>query len=160
MLDRASDGLVIIGAGIYLATDDRLASIAGSAQVPLAIALSGGALLSHLLVSYTTSKATIEVGHWYEGSFIGGGRGRDRRLLIISAGAGLAAIEPAAVAVALVVVALLSTGIVVSRLLWSWWLSGSGSTVIGLRAVVLDFDGTIADSMEFLTELAVGPDGQ
>ena len=156
VLDRASDGLVIIGAGIYLASDARLASIAGSAQAPLAIAVSGAALLSHLLVSYTTSKATIELGHWYRGPFIGGGRGRDRRLLIISVGAVLASIEPAAVVVSMMAVTLLSTGIVVSRLYWSWWWSGRGSAAAGVRAVMFDFDGTIADSMGFLTELATG----
>jgi phosphoglycolate phosphatase-like HAD superfamily hydrolase/phosphatidylglycerophosphate synthase len=156
MLDRASDGLMIMGAGIYLAMDHRLAYVASSAQVPLAIAVSGTAMLSHLLVSYSTSKATIEVGHWYVGPFIGGGHGRDRRLLIISVGAVLAVIEPLAVAVSLMAVAALSTAIVVSRLSWSWWFSGRGSAVAGVRAVVFDFDGTIADSMGFLTELAVG----
>jgi phosphoglycolate phosphatase-like HAD superfamily hydrolase/phosphatidylglycerophosphate synthase/GTP:adenosylcobinamide-phosphate guanylyltransferase len=156
VLDRASDGLVIMAAGIYLATDHRLASIAGSAQVSLAIALSGAAMLSHLLVSYSTSKAIIEVGHLYVGPLIGGGRGRDRRLLIISMGAILAAFHPAAVVISMTAVAVLATGIVVSRLSWSWWFTGRGSAVAGVRAVVFDFDATIADSMNFLTELAVG----
>ena len=38
-------------------------------------------------------------------------------------------------------------GIVVTRLVWSWWLSGRGCAVGGVRAVVVDFDGTIADSI-------------
>jgi phosphoglycolate phosphatase-like HAD superfamily hydrolase len=154
VLDRASDGLVMIGAGLYLAGDDRIAGIAGPAQPAVALAVSGVALLSHVLVSYTSSKATIELGHWYEGAFLGSGHGRDRRMLIVSVGALVAFIEPAAAAVSLVVVIVFSTWILVTRLFWSRWLSGRGSAVAGVRAVVLDFDGTIADSMDHLTEVA------
>jgi phosphoglycolate phosphatase-like HAD superfamily hydrolase/phosphatidylglycerophosphate synthase len=155
VLDRTSDGLLLLGAGIYLASDDRLAPVAGAVHVQVAIAVSGLALLSHLLVSYTSSKATIEVGHWYEGPLIGSGRGRDRRLLIVSVGAVLAGIDPAALVVSLLAVTAVSTGIVVSRLRWSSWLAGRAAPTVGVRAVALDFDGTIADSMGFLTALAV-----
>src|SRR5690606_27495956 len=37
----------------------------------------------------------------------------------------------------------------------SWWVLGPGRPFEGVRAVALDFDGTVADSMGFLTDLAV-----
>jgi phosphoglycolate phosphatase len=57
--------------------------------------------------------------------------------------------------VALAAVGLLCAWIVVVRLRWSWWAAGPGSQYVGVRAVALDFDGTVADSMGFLTDLAV-----
>jgi phosphoglycolate phosphatase len=61
-----------------------------------------------------------------------------------------------ALLVALAAVALLSAWIVVVRLHRSWWAAGPGSQHAGVRAVALDFDGTVADSMGFLTDVAVG----
>jgi phosphoglycolate phosphatase len=61
-----------------------------------------------------------------------------------------------ALLVALAGVGLLCAWIVVVRLRWSWWAAGPGSEYAGVRAVALDFDGTVADSMGFLTDLAVG----
>src|SRR4051812_35608876 len=155
VLDRAGDGILFTGAAIYLATDARLGALLGSAQVPLALWVSGAALVGHLLVSYTTAKAAIDLGHRYRGTLLGGGRGRDLRLLLVSLGALAAAVEPLALLVALAAVGLLSAWIVVVRLRRSWWAAGPGSQYAGVRAVALDFDGTVADSMGFLTDLAV-----
>jgi choline kinase/phosphoglycolate phosphatase-like HAD superfamily hydrolase/phosphatidylglycerophosphate synthase len=156
VLDRAADGILFIGAAIYLATDTHLGAVLGGAQVPLAISVSGAALVGHLLVSYTTAKAAIDLGHRYRGTLLGGGRGRDLRLLLVTLGALAAAVEPLALLVALAAVGLLSAWIVVVRLRRSWWAAGPGSQYAGVRAVALDFDGTVADSMGFLTDLAVG----
>jgi choline kinase/phosphoglycolate phosphatase-like HAD superfamily hydrolase/phosphatidylglycerophosphate synthase len=156
VLDRAADGILFTGAAIYLATDTRLGELFGGAQVPLVLAVSGAALVGHLLVSYTTAKAAIDLGQGYRGALLGGGRGRDLRLLLVTLGALAAAIDPVALLVALAAVALLSAWIVVVRLHRSWWAAGPGSHYAGVRAVVLDFDGTVADSMGFLTDLAVG----
>ena len=156
VLDRAADGIVFTGAGIYLATDAHLGDLLGGAQVPLALSVSGAALVGHLLVSYTTAKAGIDLGHRYRGTLLGGGRGRDLRLFVVTLGALAAAIEPMALLVTLAVVALLSAWIVVVRLRRSWWAAGPGSQYAGVRAVALDFDGTVADSMGFLSDLAVG----
>ena len=87
---------------------------------------------------------------------LGGGRGRDLRLFLVTLGALAAAVEPLALLVALAAVGLLCAWIVVVRLRWSWWAAGPGSQYVGVRAVALDFDGTVADSMGFLTDLAVG----
>jgi choline kinase len=144
------------GAAIYLATDTHLGAVLGGAQVPLVLSVSGAALVGHLLVSYTTAKAAIDLGHRYRGTVLGGGRGRDLRLLLVTLGALAAAVEPLALLVALAAVGLLCAWIVVVRLRWSWWAAGPGSQYVGVRAVALDFDGTVADSMGFLTDLAVG----
>ena len=61
-----------------------------------------------------------------------------------------------ALLVALAAVGLLCAWIVVVRLHRSWWAAGPGAQYAGVRAVALDFDGTVADSMGFLTDLAVG----
>jgi choline kinase/phosphoglycolate phosphatase-like HAD superfamily hydrolase/phosphatidylglycerophosphate synthase len=156
VLDRAADGILFTGAAIYLATDTHLGDLLGGAQVPLALSVSGAALVGHLLVSYTTAKAAIDLGQGYRGPLLGGGRGRDLRLLLVTVGAAAAAVDPVALLVALAAVALLTSWIVVVRLRRSWWAAGPGSQYAGVRAVVLDFDGTVADSMGFLTDLAVG----
>src|SRR4051812_42085134 len=156
VLDRAADGILFTGAAIYLATDSDVGALLGGAQVPLAVSVSGAALVGHLLVSYTTAKAAVDLGHRYHGTVLGGGRGRDLRLFLVSLGALAAALEPLALLVALAAVGLLCAWIVVVRLYWSWWAAGPGSEYVGVRAVALDFDGTIADSMGFLTDLAVG----
>src|SRR3954451_213133 len=156
VLDRAADGILVTGAAIYLATDTDVGALLGGAQVPLVLSVSGAALVGHLLVSYTTAKAAVDLGHRYHGTLLGGGRGRDLRLFLVTVGALAAALEPLALLVALAAVGLLCTWIVVVRLYWSWWAAGPGSRYAGVRAVALDFDGTIADSMGFLTTLAVG----
>jgi choline kinase/phosphoglycolate phosphatase-like HAD superfamily hydrolase/phosphatidylglycerophosphate synthase len=156
VLDRAADGILFTGAAIYLATHTRMGDLLGGAQVPLAISVCGAALVGHLLVSYTTAKAEIDLGHRYLGTLLGGGRGRDLRLLVVTLGALATVVEPVALLVALAAVALLSASIVVVRLRRSWWAAGPGSEFVGVRAVALDFDGTVADSMGFLTELAAG----
>jgi phosphoglycolate phosphatase-like HAD superfamily hydrolase/phosphatidylglycerophosphate synthase len=156
VLDRAADGLMFIGVATYLATDADLGDLLGEAQVPVAVAVSGAALVGHLLVSYTTAKAGLDLGHRYHGTLLGGGRGRDLRLFLITVGAVAATVEPVALLVALAAVALLSAWIVVVRLHRSWWAAGPGSPYAGVRAVALDFDGTVADSMGFLTDVAVG----
>ncbi len=155
VLDRAADGILFTGAAIYLATDAHLGALLGGAQVPVALWVSGAALVGHLLVSYTTAKAALDLDQRYRGSLLGGGRGRDLRLLLVSLGALAAAVEPVALAVALAGVGLLCAWIVVVRLHQSWWAAGPGSQYMGVRAVALDFDGTVADSMGFLTDLAV-----
>src|SRR3954470_6239691 len=156
VLDRAADGILFTGAAIYLATDTDVGALLGGAQVPLVVSVSGAAVVGHLLVSYTTAKAAIDLGHRYRGAVLGGGRGRDLRLFLVTLGALAAALEPLALLVALAAVGLLCTWIVVVRLYWSWWAAGPCSRYVGVRAVALDFDGTVADSMGFLTTLAVG----
>jgi CDP-L-myo-inositol myo-inositolphosphotransferase len=154
VLDRAADGLLFTGAAIYLATSRDLASHLGSAQVPVVTAIAGLALVGHLLVSYTTAKAALDLGHRYHGVLLAGGRGRDLRLLILTLGALGAAVHASSLLAALAVVGVLSGGIVSVRLRASWWAGGPGADYMRVRAVAFDFDGTVADSMGTLAELA------
>jgi choline kinase/phosphoglycolate phosphatase-like HAD superfamily hydrolase/phosphatidylglycerophosphate synthase len=153
VLDRASDGMLFTGAGVYLATSNDLAAALGPAHLPLAIGIVGAALVGHLLVSYTTAKAAVDLGHTYGGVLLAGGRGRDLRLLLVTLGALGAAVHAASLLVALAVVAVLCTGIVAVRLRSSGWTEGAGARYTGVRAVALDFDGTVVDSMTALAEL-------
>jgi choline kinase/phosphoglycolate phosphatase-like HAD superfamily hydrolase/phosphatidylglycerophosphate synthase len=154
VLDRAADGLLFTGAAIYLATTGDLAGHLGSAQVPIVSAVAGLALVGHLLVSYTTAKATVDLGHRYHGALVAGGRGRDLRLLMLALGAVGAAVHASSLLAALAVVAVLCAGIVSVRLRASWWACGPGARYMGVRAVAFDFDGTVADSMGTLAKLA------
>jgi choline kinase/phosphoglycolate phosphatase-like HAD superfamily hydrolase/phosphatidylglycerophosphate synthase len=154
VLDRAADGLLFTGAAIYLATSGELAGNLGSLQVPVVIAVAGLALVGHLLVSYTTAKAVVDLGHTYHGVLLAGGRGRDLRLLILTLGALGAVVHASSLLAALAVVAVLCAGIVSVRLRASWWAGGPGAHYMGVRAVAFDFDGTVADSMGTLAKLA------
>jgi CDP-L-myo-inositol myo-inositolphosphotransferase len=154
VLDRAADGLLFTGAAIYLATSRDLAGSLGSAQVPIVSAVAGLALVGHLLVSYTTAKATVDLGHRYHGALVAGGRGRDLRLLMLTLGALGAAVHASALLAALAVVAVLCAWIVSVRLRASWWACGPGARYMGVRAVAFDFDGTVADSMGTLAKVA------
>jgi choline kinase/phosphoglycolate phosphatase-like HAD superfamily hydrolase/phosphatidylglycerophosphate synthase len=154
-LDRAADSLLFSGAAIYLARSPELADLFGDAHLIVAIAIANLAITGHVLVSYTTAKAAVDLQHTYVGSIVGGGHGRDLRLGIVTLGALLAWVHPLWLAAALVAVGLLSCWIVVVRLRASWWTTGNGRPFTGVRAVAFDFDGTVADSMGFLTDLAV-----
>ena len=80
------------------------------------IAIAGLALVGHLLVSYTTAKAAVDLGHTYHGVLLASGRGRDLRLLILTLGALGAAVHAGSLLAALAVVAVLCAGIVSMRL--------------------------------------------
>ena len=154
VLDRVADGLLFTGAAINLATSDDLADLFGSARASLAVAVCGVALVGHLSVSYTTAKAAVDLDHRYHGTLVTGGRGRDLRLLILTVGAVGTAIHASALLAAMAVIGVLCVWIVSVRLRASWWAEGPGADYLGVRAVAFDFDGTVADTMVALTDLA------
>ena len=154
VLDRVADGLLFTGATIYLATSDDIADLFGSSRVSMTVAVCGLALVGHLLVSYTTAKAAVDLGHRYHGTLLAGGRGRDLRLLILTVGAVGAAIHAGVLFAAMVVIGVLCIWIVSRRLRVSWWAEGPGADYLQIRAVAFDFDGTVADTMGALTGLA------
>jgi len=155
VLDRAADCLLLTGAGIHLARSEALADLLGPAHLAVAIGLTNLAIAGHVLVSYTSAKAMVDLDHRYEGRLVGSGHGRDVRLAIVTAGALLAWLHPGWLLLALAVVAGLGGWIVVVRLRESWWALGPGQPFANVQAVAFDFDGTLADSMGFLTDLAV-----
>jgi choline kinase/phosphoglycolate phosphatase-like HAD superfamily hydrolase/phosphatidylglycerophosphate synthase len=154
VLDRVADGLLFTGAAIYLASSGDLHDLFASAQVPVAVGVVGVALVGHLLVSYTTAKARIDLGHRYRGALVAGGRGRDLRLLVVTVGALAAEIHAGMLLAAMAGLAVLCSWIVVVRLRASWWACGNGAVYHGVRAVAFDLDGTLADTMTELTTLA------
>jgi 1L-myo-inositol 1-phosphate cytidylyltransferase / CDP-L-myo-inositol myo-inositolphosphotransferase len=146
MLDRVVDGLLFAAAGLYLA-----AQVGGGVAAGL---LGVFATVGHLLVSYSTSRAALDLGHRYEGRLMASGRGRDLRLLVLTAGlAGSAVAAWRPLAVALGVVSALTWWIIAMRMVRSW--RASHLEWADVDVVIVDFDGTIADSMGPLTQLAV-----
>ena len=145
MLDRVVDGLVFSAAGLYLA-----AQVGGGVAAGMLGVL---ATVGHLLVSYSTSRAALDLGHRYEGRLVASGRGRDLRLLVLTAGLAGAAVAAWPLPVALGVVAALSWWIIAVRMVRSW--RASRLEWADVDVVIVDFDGTIADSMGPLTQLAV-----
>lgn len=155
-LDRAADGLLFTGAAIFLAVAGPMADLFGDARVPVALLVAGIALVGHLMVSYTTAKAAVDLGHRYRGALVAGGKGRDLRLFIVTSGAVGAALHPIWLLVSLAIVAMLCTSIVVVRLRASRWATGPGACYLGVKGVAFDFDGTLVDSMGHLTQIATG----
>jgi phosphoglycolate phosphatase-like HAD superfamily hydrolase len=93
------------------------------------------------------------LGHRYEGRLMASGRGRDLRLLVLTAGLAGAAVAAWPLAVALGVVSALTWWIIAVRMIRSW--RASRLEWADVDVVIVDFDGTIADSMGPLTQLAV-----
>ena len=94
---------------------------------------------------------------WVNGS--GAGRGRDIRLFVLFLFAAAASLEPLSIAAGLLVISLWTNTIVFCRLRQSWrdeqrtcFLSLRSTGPI--KAVAFDFDGTLIDSMPFLSRLA------
>ena len=145
MLDRVVDGLLFSAAGLYLA-----AQVGGGVAAGM---LGVFATVGHLLVSYSTSRAALDLGHRYEGRLMASGRGRDLRLLVLTAGLAGSAVAAWPLAVALGVVSALTWWIIAVRMVRSW--RASRLEWADVDVVIVDFDGTIADSMVPLTELAV-----
>jgi phosphoglycolate phosphatase-like HAD superfamily hydrolase len=145
MLDRVVDGLVFSAAGLYL-----VVQLGGGVAAGMLGVL---ATVGHLLVSYSTSRAALDLGHRYEGRLVASGRGRDLRLLVLTAGLAGSAVAAWPLPVALGVLAALSWWIIAVRMVRSWRASRLGWADVDV--VIVDFDGTIADSMGPLTRLAV-----
>lgn len=157
VLDRYSDGFILFAMFYYALTASEIGGLLGRASTALVVGVSMLALVGTLMVSYTSTKSVADFGYRYAGRWTAAGRGRDLRLFVLAIGGVGVLLHPISVFMALLAVALLTTGIV----LWRMWISWSYSNgrnplmVIGLKAVIFDFDGTIADTMPFLSDLAV-----
>lgn len=145
MLDRVVDGVVLSAAALYASHQ---------ADGSLAIGMTGAlATVGHLLVSYSTSRAALDLGHRYDGPLLASGRGRDLRLLVLCVGLAGSAWIDGLLPASLGVLAALTWAIVVTRIAWSW--RANRLEWADVDTVVVDFDGTIADSMTGLAERAV-----
>jgi len=158
VLDRYSDSLIIFGMFYYALNSSRIEGLLGLDPTSLVVAVSAVALASSMLVSYTSAKSIVNFGYTYGGRLTAAGTGRDLRLFILTIGGIGAFVHPVAVLIALSIVAALTTGILLWRLRISWRYSQRLNPLLGIRlkAVILDFDGTVVDTMPFLTKIAVG----
>lgn len=158
VLDRLADSVMLLGVLVYLLESSSLLTVIGVRYQPTVVAaIAGAALVGTLMVSYTSTKASVEVGHHYTGPLVGAGRGRDLRLLILTVGGLLSGFNPTFLLGAVTVIAFLTLAVVGWRIVWSWAATRvRRPTDLGaVRVVVFDFDGTVADTMAMLSDVAV-----
>jgi CDP-L-myo-inositol myo-inositolphosphotransferase len=155
LLDRYADTFLLAAAGYYAWSAGDQSVLFGSWWTPTAVLLSVLAATGNLLVSYTSAKSVADLGYRYRGRFMAAGRGRDLRLFVLCLGGVLASIDPSTVLLALLFIALATNAVVVARTWTSWQLAQPAHPFANASTIVFDFDGTIADTMPFLTALAV-----
>ena len=154
VLDRYADSFILFGMFYFAWNSEATVALFGP---HLILATSILAVSGNLMVSYTSAKSVVDLGHTYSGRWIGAGRGRDWRLLVLSLGGILAWVHPMSVFLATAVIAILSNAIVLARMRVSWQHSRRSTPLIGTepKAIIFDLDGTLADTMPFLPDLAV-----
>ena len=158
-LDRYADGFILLGVFYYSLSVIGGKEILGIYWSPLIISIiSILAIVGNLMVSYTSATSVVNFGYVYKRTGIAAGRGRDIRLFLLFIGGIMSYFHPIYVFLALFVIALQTNTIVISRVILSWRYFTREATfrMIGrIKAIIFDFDGTVADTMPFLTELAV-----
>ncbi len=154
VLDRYSDSFILFGMFYFSWTSEATAALFGPFLI---LATSILAVSGNLMVSYTSAKSVSDLGYRYAGRWIAAGRGRDWRLFVLFLGGILAWVHPMSVLLATGVIAIVSNAIVLQRMRISWRHSRRPSPLMGAepKAIIFDLDGTLADTMPFLTDLAV-----
>jgi phosphatidylglycerophosphate synthase/phosphoglycolate phosphatase-like HAD superfamily hydrolase len=155
VLDRYADTFLFAAAGEYAWSAGDQSVLFGSWWNPTVVVVSVLAATGNLLVSYTSAKSVADLDYRYRGRFIAAGRGRDLRLFVLSLAGVLASIDPCAVLLALLFVAVAANTVVVARVWTSWRLAQPAHPFADASLAIFDFDGTIADTMPFLTGVAV-----
>jgi CDP-L-myo-inositol myo-inositolphosphotransferase len=156
ILDRYGDGFIILGIFYYTLNslaDKAILGVFINPSVIMIIAIL--AVLGHFMVSYTSAKSVVNFGYKYKGKFISAGKGRDFSLFLLFMGGILAYFHPVSLLLALLILAIRTNTIVIWRLVVSYNLFGKERFFANIKAVIFDFDGTIAYTMPFLTELAI-----
>jgi len=158
-LDRYADGFIILGMFYYSLSEIGSREIVGINWHPLIIiTISIITIVGNLMVSYTSATSVVNFGYVYKRRGIVAGRGRDIRLFLLFIGGIMSYFHPIFVLLALFVIAIQTNIIVICRVILSrnYFINKSTFRMInGIKVVIFDFDGTIADTMPFLTELAV-----
>ncbi len=158
ILDRYADGFILLGMFYY-----SLAKIGGKEIFevywsPLTISIiSVLAILGNLMVSYTSAKSVVNFGYRYKGKWIVAGRGRDLRLFLLFIGGIMTYFHPIFLLFALIIIAIQTNTIVLWRTFLSWNYDLKKDFLIEnkIKVIIFDFDGTTANTMPFLTQLAV-----
>ncbi|NIS61910.1 MAG: HAD hydrolase-like protein [Proteobacteria bacterium] len=158
VLDRYADGFIFLGIFYYSLTEVGNKEIFGIYWSPLIISIIFGfAILGNLMVSYTSAKSVVNFGYRYRGSWIAAGRGRDIRLFQLFIGGIMTYFNPIFALIAVLTIAIQTNVIVLWRtfLSWSWFRKEDFLLGHRINAIIFDFDGTVANTMPFLTDLAV-----
>ncbi|NMG83280.1 MAG: HAD hydrolase-like protein [Methanosarcinales archaeon] len=158
VLDRYADGFILLGIFYYSLIEIGNKEIFGVYWSPLIIfTIFGLAILGNLMVSYTSAKSIANFGYKYKGKLIAAGRGRDLRLFLLFIGGIMTYFHPIFVLFAVIIIATQTNTIVILRtfLSWNYFLNRDSLIRSKVKAVIFDFDGTIANTMPFLTELGV-----
>ncbi len=158
ILDRVSDTLILLSIFYFTLTTIGNKAIFGiNISYLLVFMVSGFAILGNLMVSYTSTKSVANFNYKYKGKIIAAGRGRDIRLFLLFLGGLLTYFHPISLLFTLFVIAILTNTIVLWRVILSYSYSKNKNYLINssIKAIIFDFDGTIADTMPFLTKLAV-----
>lgn len=157
VLDRYVDSFILFGMFYYALVSPENLALFGPLWNPLILATSILAITGNLMVSYTSAKSVADFGYRYRGRWIAAGRGRDLRLFILFIGGILAWIHPLSVFTAILIVAILTNFVVLWRIKVSWQQAHISTPFLDVtsKAVIFDFDGTVANTMPFLTDLAV-----
>ena len=158
-LDRYADGFILLGMFYYSLSVIGNKEIAGIYWSPLLISvICVIAIVGNLMVSYTSATSVVNFGYVYKRRGIAAGRGRDIRLFLLFIGGVMSYLHPIFVLLAILVIALQTNTIVISRVILSRNYFTKESTfrmINSIKAIIFDFDGTVANTMPFLTELAV-----
>ncbi len=158
-LDRYADGFILLGMFYYSLSVIGSKKIAGIYWSPLLISIICIiAIVGNLMVSYTSATSVVNFGYVYKRRGIAAGRGRDIRLFLLFIGGVMSYLHPIFVLLAILVIALQTNTIVISRVILSRNYFTKESTfrmINSIKAIIFDFDGTVANTMPFLTELAV-----
>ncbi len=171
LLDRYTDFFILSGAGFYLLTDPILKNLIGKPFFPVILSLSLLAVIGHIMVSYSSARALADFGYKYRGKWYAAGRGRDIRLFIVFIGGVFSALHPAFLLVTIAGIGILTNAIVLKRILVSYNMAfknerettpGKSIETIPPKihkkslpdAVIFDLDGTLADTMGQLINLA------
>lgn len=158
ILDRYADGFILLGIFYYSLTEIGNKEIFGIYYSSLLIIIiSVLAIIGNLMVSYSTAKSTVNFGYRYTRKWIAAGKGRDLRLFLLFLGGILTFFHPIFAFLALFIIAIQTNTIVIWRtfLSWNYFLNKDSLVSNKVKAIIFDFDGTIANTMPFLTELAV-----
>jgi CDP-L-myo-inositol myo-inositolphosphotransferase len=156
VFDRVGDSVILFGMSYFAWQAAQNALFFGVAWTSLVLLVAMLAIIGNLMVSYTSARALVDLDIRYRGRWIAAGRGRDLRLLVLALAGMVAVVQPLSVFIGLAAVAVLTNAIVWRRLVVAERLTGRGAAIdtASVRAVVFDFDGTVADTMPFLTDLA------
>ena len=156
VLDRYTDFFILFGMFYYCLMSFEISQLMSSFSGPAIVLISTLAIVGNIMVSYTSTKSATDFHYRYQGNLIAAGKGRDLRLFLLFMGSVIAFVHPLSVLVALLLVAVISNAIVLRRILISRAFNMKKDSLIRRRkkGIIFDFDGTLADTMTFLTEVA------